>query len=72
MWSFLKGLAESAAKQGAQATTQPTDVGSGNDHVGRHDLNVAAAVELLAVLDGLQGCGDDPLVVLRVEHAITL
>ena len=52
--------------------TQLTNVGSGNDHVGGHNLNVAVAVELLAVLDGLQGCRDDPLVVLGVEHAVTL
>ena len=44
---------ESVAVQGVQPNTQPTDVGPGNDHVGWHNLNVAVAVELLAVLDGL-------------------
>lgn len=63
---------ESVTELGAHPNTQPTDVGPGNDHVGWDNLNVAAAVELLAVLDGLQGRGDDPLVVLGVEHAIAL
>ena len=44
---------ESVVVQGVQPNTQPTNVGPGNDHVGRHNLNVAVSVELLAVLDGL-------------------